>query len=237
VVSFKVVSDFWDMLGVKPGKREVLVSSAGDPSRLLRHFEDGPRIDPTLSHGVLPSPDWPQPAGTRLDPTPVIAELLTTSHRTFDVSRRIVTEDADLDAVMLYIGEFDVATHALWPYRFPQDYPAGSVSPADIDTLGPVFDRFVVDLDTHVGELASSFRTPPNIVIVSDHGAGPSNVATVWPGWHAPDGMFLAAGPDIPRNPAPRRVTYLDVVPTILDLMGFAKPSDLPGRSVVRPSN
>jgi hypothetical protein len=234
VISFKVVSDFWDMLGVKPGTRDLLVSSSRDRDSLLRWFLDGPKIDQGLFHGVLSRPDWPQPVNTRLNPSAVMAELLTTGHRTVDVTQQILRENEGLEVLMLYIGEFDVASHALWPYRFPADYPQGSVHRHDIDALGPVFDRYAIDLDTHLGELLGGFRETPNVLIVSDHGAGPSEVATIWHGWHGPRGVFVAAGPDIPRDPRFLSISYLDVVPTMLDLLNFDQPADLAGKSVLR---
>ncbi len=199
VVSFRVVSDFWNMLGVKPGDRKFLISSSQGPERLLRWFGE-PTIDPQLFDGVLAGPEWPRPAGTLLDPSPIMGELLTTSHRTFGLTQELLEGDTTLDALMLYVGEFDVASHALWPYRFPADYPPGRVAARDIEVGGPLFDRYVIDFDRHLGELIARFDRRLNVLLVSDHGTEASRESTIWHGWHARQGVFVAAGPDVPAR-------------------------------------
>ena len=236
VVSFRVVSDFWNMIGVKPGARQQLVSSTKDAQRLLRWF-DGATIDPALFDGVLERPGWPRPAGVLLDPSPVMAELLTTAHRTFGVTSDLLAQDPGLDALMLYVGEFDVASHALWPYRFPDHYPAGRVAANDIEALGPVFDRYVIDFDRHLGELIDRFRRPPNVLIVSDHGTEASREPTIWHGWHSRQGVIVASGPDVGHDPRFLSSDYADVAPSILDLLGFETPADLSGRSLIPASS
>ena len=62
---------------------------------------------------------------------------------------------------------------------------------------------------------------------------GPLNL---WRGRHSRRGMFLAAGPDVQRGCEQLKVSYFDIVPTMLDLLGFEPASDLTGRSVLSAS-
>ena len=73
----------------------------------------------------------------------------------------------------------------------------------------------------------SSYGTEPNVVIVSDHGHGRSPVVGGWRCWHAKTGVFLAAGPSIPKSKDRIRVSYYDIVPTLAFLKGFDTPSGL----------
>jgi predicted AlkP superfamily phosphohydrolase/phosphomutase len=96
-----------------------------------------------------------------------------------------------------------------------------------------VIDRFVELVDRQIAEVIAAFPQPPNVLIVSDHGEGAAPFYTIWRGWHATPGMFLAAGPDIPRRDGMAEMSYYDVAPTILDLERFEKPADLRGRSLL----
>jgi hypothetical protein len=233
VISFRVVSESWDMLGVQPGAREFLVTSSYDRDRLLRWFAPEPKIDTRLFDGVLSRLDWPKPAGDFLDPSRTIGEQLTTAHQTFGAVQELLANDGRLDALIVYVSEFDKVSHALWPYRFPADYPPGRVSARDIEVLGPLFDRYVIDLDKHLGQMIQSFPRAPNVIILSDHGMEASREATIWHAWHSAKGMFLAAGPDIAHDDRWLSVSYSDVVPTFLELLGFHQPTDLTGQSVL----
>jgi len=124
-------------------------------------------------------------------------------------------------------------SHAFWHYRFPEDYPDDPPSPADVSRLGPVVDRYLEHVDRRIGELIASFPTPPNVLIVSDHGMQASQAVKLWKAWHSRFGMFVVAGPDVQPQHQLIDVSYLDVVPTILELLEFERPADLRGRSVL----
>jgi arylsulfatase A-like enzyme len=88
-------------------------------------------------------------------------------------------------------------------------------------------------LDREVGELVAAFPTPPNVIVVSDHGFGPARHYPMFSGWHGEHGVFIAAGPDVPQWDDHLSVNYIDIVPTILRLLGFRSPSTMPGHSLV----
>jgi predicted AlkP superfamily phosphohydrolase/phosphomutase len=62
---------------------------------------------------------------------------------------------------------------------------------------------------------------------------GPTTISSEFRGWHAKEGVFLAAGPSVPHSPRSIDVSYYDVLPTILRLKGFETPEVLKGRPVL----
>jgi predicted AlkP superfamily phosphohydrolase/phosphomutase len=133
----------------------------------------------------------------------------------------------------VHIGGFDNACHAFWQYRFPEDFPADPPDAGDVKNYGPVIDRYLEFIDKRLAKLLAAFPVRPNVIIVSDHGHGPIDTATLWRGHHASPGLFIAAGPDVLKSSEILKVSYYDIVPTILDLTGFMKADGLRGRSVV----
>jgi hypothetical protein len=44
------------------------------------------------------------------------------------------------------------------------------------------------------------------------------------------EGMWIAAGPDVPYDPVPYELSILDIVPTVLQCIGAPQADDMPGR-------
>ena len=86
--------------------------------------------------------------------------------------------------------------------------------------------------DGELGRVVAAFPTPPNVLIVSDHGHEADVMSRVWRGRHAADGIFLAAGPDI-RQGGSVEASYLDVFPTVLSLLRLPIPPEQPGRALL----
>jgi arylsulfatase A-like enzyme len=105
-------------------------------------------------------------------------------------------------------------------------------APDDIRRLGPVIDRYLEYLDRRLARLLGRFAERPNVLVVADHGQEGSPQQPMWKGWHSKWGVFIAAGPDVTPHPEPRRLSYVDVVPTLLALLGFDVPGDLAGNVV-----
>jgi len=235
VVSDRVVTDLWEMIGVETGRRTQLVSPASKEDQLLGWFSGDQGVVPSVLNQLLPQPDWPKPRDAIVNPSEVLRKTLDTSQRMFSVTEEIVKGDPGLSVVMLYATDFDSICHAFWPYRFPEDFPHDPPAPADVKALGSVIDRYLEYFDQRLGHLIATFPTPPNVIIVSDHGEGPAQMVTLWRGWHAELGLFLAAGPDVGRQSGLHPVSYFDVVPTILDLLDLQQASDLTGHSALAP--
>ena len=233
VVSNRVVTDFWDVFGVQAGDRESLVSPPAEANELLRWFSDDRVVDQSVLTRLLPRLDRPKPADAVMNPLDVLRTVSQESQRMFGVTEHLLRRHRDLDVVMLHVTALDNICHAFWQYRFPQDFPDVRLAKADIDELGPVVDRYVEFLDARIARLIDAFSERPNVLIVADHGEERSPVTAPWTGWHSRTGIFLAAGPDIPARPGLFHVSYFDIVPTMLDLLDMAKPSDLSGESVI----
>jgi hypothetical protein len=236
VVSNRVVTDLWDLMSVEIGRREDLVSSNGDAEGLLSWFDEGFVVDDAELKGILPAPDWPQPADAVLDPTDVARKIFAIGQRMFSITEHLIREDSELDVVMLHVTDLDNISHAFWGYRFPDEFPNASPAAADVTALGPVPDRYVEYLDRQLARLIAAFPTPPNVLVVSDHGqeAAASSTMSLWKGWHSSRGVFMAGGPDIAGHDGELAVSYFDVVPTLLEILNFEKPADLAGRSLIR---
>jgi predicted AlkP superfamily phosphohydrolase/phosphomutase len=154
--------------------------------------------------------------------------------RTFDSAERVLELRPNIAVMAIYIGGFDTVAHAFWQYRFPEDFGDARPAEGDVARLGPVLDRYMRFVDARLGRLVGMYGQASNTMLISDHGHGGATTSSLWRGWHADRGVFLAAGPDIPQNPDAVSVSYFDVVPTILDLMACQSPSGLTGASLLR---
>lgn len=72
------------------------------------------------------------------------------------------------------------------------------------------------------------------MIVVSDHGFEANTTHPMWRGWHSARGIAIAAGPSFPHRDARLAVSYYDVVPTVMDVMGFAAPDGMRGSSLLR---
>jgi hypothetical protein len=232
-VSDWVGHDQWESLGVKREPSADTVTPPALASELLAPFRSDEPSDPTLFTRLLPGPAPAKPADSLLDPIQELRIASDIDNRTWEVSEAILRKKPAQPFLAVYIGGLDSIEHAFWPYRFPEDFPVGRPAQTDVERLGPVLDRYVTYFDQRLNQLLALYSTMPNVVIVSDHGNGPTTLATSWRGWHTKDGIFLAAGPSVPHRSQRIDVSYYDVVPTIAALKGFRRSKHLPGHSVI----
>jgi predicted AlkP superfamily phosphohydrolase/phosphomutase len=232
VVSNRVVTDLWDLMGVEPGLREALVSPQGAADRLLAPFTGENTPDEAELRRILPDSNWPKPSDAIVNPVDVVRRVLGIGDRMFAVAEALVRDDPGLEVVMLHVTDFDNICHSFWQYRFPEDFKSAPPAKADADALGPVVDRYLEHLDRRLASLIAAFPTPPNVIVVADHGEEAATTSTLWKGWHSKTGLFLAAGPDIDYRTTRLQVSYYDIVPTMLDLLNFEHASDLRGVSI-----
>ncbi len=150
------------------------------------------------------------------------------------------------DLFMVYLRMPDHASHATWLY-FEESAFEEKPDPFDRDLLKEIIPTAYRDSDEYLGTLLARLGADTNVVILSDHGFGPA--AGTWrpkrnpkelrllSGAHRPNGIFIAAGPDI-RAGEIDGMTVMDVAPTLLALLGLPVSSELPGRvatEVLRP--
>jgi hypothetical protein len=223
-VSDRAGIDEWAPFGVVAGTGPNLVYPPSEADALMAPFS-GKALDPKSSREVLPRPGAPLPRNARGDTVDVLPLALATDERVLDAGESLIRDHPDLDLLALYLKGFDLVCHLFWPYRFPEDFPSDPPPEAERLALGPVMDRYFEFLDRRLASLASAFPRPPNILVVADHGAEASDGRSAWRGWHAEHGgLFVVSGPSVAKRDGRPEVTYFDVVPTALDLLGFSAP-------------
>jgi arylsulfatase A-like enzyme len=174
-----------------------------------------------------------------------------------DVARRLAREDAELLAV--YFGGTDVVGHRFWRYHEPARY-ADPPSADAVRQFGNVITDYYVFIDRCMGEILAERDGEAVVLVVSDHGMEVSDPNKRFPpsargaalisGNHLSGraGVFLAAGPGIVQAEGPRATasveqlpsvgSVLDVLPTLLALLGLPQGLDMPGqpmRAVLEP--
>ena len=233
VVSDWVGQDQWERLRVRRRPMVAPVTPEDKADQLLAPFRPSGPSDPGLFTRLLPGPRPHKPADVPLDPIRELEIASDIDDRTFDVSESIIRSYPKLPFLAVYIGGLDSVQHAFWQYRFPNDFPGASPAQSDIDRLGRVPDEYVRYFDERLGRLLALYTREPDVLIVSDHGFGPTTIPSSWRGWHAQEGAFIAAGPSIPHSTKSVAVSYYDVVPTIARLKGFREPDVVHGRALV----
>jgi hypothetical protein len=234
VISNRAMVDLWDGFGVRKGEPDQLVEPADDFDQWSSTLANE-HLGSSLFEQVLGHTSWPKPADSVIDPVDVLKRAMNTQEQMHVVTMQLLRRDPSLRAVMLHVASVDEVCHAFWQYRFPEDFPGHRMSPSDLETLGPVIDRVIEQVDHQLDALIGAFPTRPNVLIVADHGEESNTTRPPWKGWHSSPGVFVAAGPGISPRSNTLRVSYYDIVPTILDLLGFEKPPDLRGHSVAFP--
>lgn len=173
--------------------------------------------------------------GGPLDRNLVYSEFLRRS------SNAVLDDQAPFDVFIAYYRPVDVASHALWKYYDDSDYDEPA-DPAVKSLLGEVIPETYRYMDQILGELLERMPENTNVLVVSDHGFGSATGqysvkperADELTGNHRPDGIFLAAGPDI----APGRVeglTVMEIMPLAMSLSGLPVADTLPGKLDYRP--
>ena len=164
---------------------------------------------------------------------PVITSPLTLLTEVYDADRTLL---AVLDREWpsgryafgtVLLNSLDLAMHAFWAERFPADFGRPR---ARRPHWGRLIDDFHAWIDRRLGRLLAAAPPGTVIMLVSDSGMEASPGNPVWPGWHAERAMFLAAGGPIRAGLRLARIRYVDLVPTVLYLLGFPVADDLEGR-------
>ena len=227
VVSDWVGNDSWEAMGVRHVATADAVTPPDLADQLLAPFRPD-ASDPHLFERLVP--ERTKPADAIVDPFEYLRASADVDERTFDVAKTVLRQNPKQPFLAIYIDGLDSAEHAFWQYRFPEDYGSNPPAAQDVKRFAPVIERYVQFIDAQLRDLLSLYQQPPNIIIVSDHGHGASQSQTGWRGWHTKEGIFLAAGPSVPKSTVPLRVSYYDVLPTVVSLEGLTVPAGLTGR-------
>lgn len=141
----------------------------------------------------------------------------------------------DVDLFVTYLRLVDVASHAAWRYYDAGDFE-DKPDPEDRERLGGLVPETYRYADEFVGRLVEIIGEDANYVIVSDHGFGsatgafaPKHDERILTGNHRPNGILIAAGPDI-RPGEYREFSIMEIMPALAALLGLPISDELPGR-------
>ncbi len=167
-----------------------------------------------------------------------------------DAAARTLKDGPLPEAFFLYLRGTDDVQHGFWKFMEPEAFrprtgadgkPVGGaidVPPEQVTAFGKVIQRYWQWTDEEVGKLLALYKTPPLVLVCSDHGAGPAvgddkvQIADYMhlSGSHRIDGVILAAGPGIAKGKEIAGATIYDVAPTLLHALGLPVPKDMDGR-------
>lgn len=132
----------------------------------------------------------------------------------------------------------------LWVHYFDPHAPYEPPPPYDGEFAGREYDGEIAYADACLGRLLEALdqagRTADTLIVVaSDHGEGLGDHGEKTHGIFVYDATLrvplIAAGPGLPPGgrAVETQVGLIDVLPTVLELLGWPAPKGLPGRSLV----
>ena len=143
-----------------------------------------------------------------------------------------------VDVASVYFTGIDTVSHLYWHFTYPKEFPGQEIRPEDIARYGRVIPLYYERIDEYLGQLMAAAGEDATVVVVSDHGFGGTG-RLPWSGGHgrltpgapiAPVGMLVMAGPGIRADGARlERAHVLDIVPTMLELLGLPAGADMLG--------
>ncbi len=231
VVSDLVGDDVWQLLGLRRSPSDAVAPKELAPA-LLGIFSARSTDADRVVAKLLPNGGPATPLAAVESPEGSLRIAADIDARTVRAAVEVLRRKPVPDALFVYLGGFDTATHAFWRYRFPEEFPEDPPSETDVRAAGRVLDGYLDFVDDGVGALIGAYEQAPNVVIVADHGAEALHGNRTYSSAHSARGaLFVAAGPGIVHDDRKRVLSYLDVTPTILDLMGFLPSSNMEGKS------
>ncbi|MBM4267389.1 MAG: alkaline phosphatase family protein [Deltaproteobacteria bacterium] len=159
---------------------------------------------------------------------------------------REIAETQDLDVLAVYFQGPDYVGHGFWKWFEPEPFRQAGVDvpQADVDRLGTIIPAYYSYVDSLVGMLVSRVDEDALIVVLSDHGfrAWPearnardlSSKARFLSGNHREKATLILSGPQVRRGASvERRITHLDVLPTLLFALDAPRARDNSGQPLV----
>lgn len=160
--------------------------------------------------------------------------------RTYERAGRVLRAAYDPPFFATYMFGLDPVGHTFLRHAQPDRF--GNVGATELRRYGKVLDRYLAYVSQTLGDLAQGLRPDELLVVVSGYGLHP---VPTWrrmlaallgeeapSGMHddAPDGFILALGDGIRPGARFDNASVLDVMPTLLYLMGLPVARDMEGR-------
>jgi predicted AlkP superfamily phosphohydrolase/phosphomutase len=150
-------------------------------------------------------------------------------------------ENHPTDILAIYFGGIDVVSHIYWHFMEPSYFKKYEISDDEIKKFGGVIRNYYIWMDEVVGSFLSRVKKDTSVIILSDHGFGPTGTLP-WSGGHskthpgapvAPDGILIMSGKNINQEAVLKEPRVIDITPTILALMKVPLAQDMDGRVLV----
>jgi predicted AlkP superfamily phosphohydrolase/phosphomutase len=146
-----------------------------------------------------------------------------------DISKYLLKNKKDMDLFAVYFRGTDTMSHQFLGYSQGYDVVQNECSNSkfpgcDVKRLHDIIDNYYAFLDGEVGKILQEADSRTYIFVVTDHG----EFALGRKGMHKNNGFIIAAGPGIRKHNF-LKASVLDVVPTILYIMGFPIAQDMDG--------
>ena len=131
----------------------------------------------------------------------------------------------------VYLEGNDMVSHFFWQYMDDSLYPE-PIPPEEKAKFAEVVPRFYSYWDSLVGAAIEHLDEDTHIIVVSDHGFGPTAKPAIpyRGGDHLPYGIFIASGPNFREGCEADEASVLDLTPTLLYLYGMPTGEDMDGR-------
>ncbi len=150
-------------------------------------------------------------------------------------------ENHPVDLVAPYFRGIDITSHLYWHFMEPSYFKNYKISQDEIEKFGWVIRNYYIWMDEIVGRFLSRVKKDTSIIILSDHGFGPTGTLP-WSGGHsktrpvapvAPDGILIMSGKNINQGAVLKEPRIIDIAPTILALMKIPVAQDMDGRVLI----
>lgn len=147
-------------------------------------------------------------------------------------------ENYPTDILAIYFGGIDVVSHIYWHFMEPSSFKQYKISDDKIEKYGWVIRNYYIWMDEIIGSFLSRVKKDTYIIILSDHGFGPTGTLP-FSGGHskthpgspvAPDGILIMSGKNINPGAILEEPRVIDITPTILALMKIPVAKDMDGK-------
>jgi predicted AlkP superfamily phosphohydrolase/phosphomutase len=160
---------------------------------------------------------------------------------------RSIAAKAQPDVLFTYFQCTDSMLHRFWIFQMGEERIRARLKGHKLDAshaaelskrFGKVVEACYRDVDARIGRILAEVAGPDTLVLlISDHGFGdapePHRMRDEpYSGNHLDDGIILAMGPGIPAGKLLKKVSILDITPSILHHLGLPVASDMPGKVV-----
>jgi predicted AlkP superfamily phosphohydrolase/phosphomutase len=141
--------------------------------------------------------------------------------------------EKDHDFFGVYYYALDVAGHAFTRFRQPELFV--DVEGRDAGYFGGIIEKYCSWFDTELGRYLEEIDAGTTVIICSDHGMGPWNAARSerngvrLSGSHRREGILVMWGHNVRKGDKVTHASVLDILPTILYLLGMPPAGDMDG--------